>query len=132
MRRWVLDLERDIPLQSHDGEKQAGDLRVCALHLEDIVPYTMNIRGPGLDKAVGQSLQVPYLVPFSFSVFLVVVSKHRGPGNLSLGHDLCKLGQDGFRVPRRALTVQLITGENNEVRSLGIENFGKESRSEVV
>jgi hypothetical protein len=92
----------------------------------------MNIRGPRLDKTVRQSSHVPYLVHFSLSIFLVVVSKHSGPGNLPLGHDLCKFGQHGFRVPRRALPVQLIAGKDNEVRSLGIENFCKESRGEVV
>jgi hypothetical protein len=92
----------------------------------------VNVRRPGLDKAVGQSLHVSYLVPFSFSIFLIVVSKHRCPGNLPLGHDLCKFGQDRFRVPRRALAIQLIAGKNDEVGSLGIENFRKEGRREVV
>jgi hypothetical protein len=92
----------------------------------------MNIRGPGLDKAVGQSLHVPHLVPFSFSVFLIVVSKHRRSGNLPLGHDLCKFSQDRFRVPRRALAIQLIAGKNDEVGSLGIENFRKEGLRDVV
>ena len=90
---------------SHTMVKASGgDLRVCAHHLEDIVPYTMNIRGPGLDEAGGQSLHVPYLVPFSFSISLVVAFKHRRPGNLPLVHDLCKFGQDRFCIPRRALT----------------------------
>ena len=78
---------------SHTMVKASGgDLRVCAHHLEDIVAYAMNIRGPGLGEAVGQSLHVPYLVPFSFSVSLVVVFKHRRPGNLPLVHDLYKFG----------------------------------------
>ena len=108
------------------------DLRVCALYLEDIITYTVDVGRPGLDKAVGQSLHVPYLVPFSFSVFLIVVSEHRGPGDLPLGHDLCEFCQDRFRVPRRALTIQLVAGENDEVRSLGIENFREKGRGEVV
>ena len=61
-----------------------------------------------------------------------MVSKHSGPGDLPLGHDLGKFGQHGFRVPCRALPIQLIAGKNNEVRSLGIDNFCKESRGEVV
>jgi len=57
-----------------------GDLRVCTLYLEDVIPYTVNIRRSGLNKAIGQALHVPYLVSFSFSIFLVVVPEHRGPG----------------------------------------------------
>jgi len=109
-----------------------GDLRVCALYLEDVISYTVYIRGPGLDKAIGQSLHVPYLVSFSFSIFLIMVSKHRGPGNLPLGHDLRKFGQNGFCIPRCALAVQLITGKDNEVRSLGIKDFRKEGRGEII
>ena len=90
---------------SHTMVKASGrDLRVCAHHLEDIVPYTMNICGPSLDEAVRQSLHVPHLVPFSFSVSLVVVFKHRRPGNLPLSHDLCKFGQDRFCILQCALT----------------------------
>jgi len=99
------------------------DLLVCALYLEDIIPYTVDVRGPGLDKAVRQSLYIPYLVPFNFSFFLFV------SGNLPLGQDPCESCQDGFCVPRRALTIQLIAGENNGVRSLGIEGG---SQGEVV
>ena len=108
-----------------------GDLRVCAHHLEDIVPYTMNTREPGLDKAVGQFLHLLHFVPFGFSVFLVV-SKLRRPGNLPLGHDACKFLRDRFCIPRRALTIQLIACENNEIRSLIIENFHEEGRRKVV
>ena len=78
-----------------DGE----DSRVCALDLEHIVSYTVNIRGPCLDKAVGQPLHVPYLVPFSIPIFLIVVSEHCGPGDLPLGDNLRKFSQDGFCVP---------------------------------
>ena len=52
------------------------DLRVCALYFENIISHTVNIRRPGLNKAVGQSLHVPNLVPFGISVFLVVVSEY--------------------------------------------------------
>ena len=72
--------------------KNGGDSRVCTLHFENIVSYTVDICGPGLDKAVWQSLHIPNLVPFGVSVFLVMVTKHRGPGNLPLGYDLRKLG----------------------------------------
>ena len=92
----------------------------------------MNIRRAGLDKTVRQPLQVPNLVPFSIPVFLVVVSEHRGPGDLSLGHDLREFGQDGFRIPRRALAIQLVASEDNKIRLLSIKNFRKEGRSEVV
>ena len=61
-----------------------------------------------------------------------MVSKHSSPRDLPLGHDLRKFGQHGFRVPRRALSVQLITSKDNEIGSLGIENFCKESRGKVV
>ena len=84
-----------MPRRNTDG----GDSRVRTLHFENIVSYTVDICGPGLDKAVWQSLHIPNLVPFGVSVFLVVVTKHRGPWNLPLGYDLRKLGQDGFRVP---------------------------------
>ena len=81
------------------GEKSGGNLRICAFYLEDIISYTMNVCRPGLDKTVWQSLHVPQLLPPTISVFIVVVSKHRGPGNLPLGNDFCEFGQDGFRVP---------------------------------
>ena len=70
------------------------DLWVYALYLQDIITYTVDVSRPGSDEAVGQASHVPYLVPFSFSIFLVIISKHQGPGNLSLGYDPCGFGQD--------------------------------------
>jgi len=92
----------------------------------------VNILRTGLDETVGQPSHVPHLIPLSVSVFLVVVSKHGGPGKLPLGHNLCEFGQDRLRVPRRSLAIQLIAGEDNKIRSFGIENFRKESRGKVV
>ena len=52
------------------------NLRVCALYFENVNSHTVNIRRPGLDGTVGQSLHVPNLVPFGISIFLVVVSEY--------------------------------------------------------
>jgi hypothetical protein len=125
-----LDLKRDILLQSQRWGASGGDLRVCALYPEDIIPYTINICGPCLEKVVGQSLHITYSVPFSFSVFLIVVSKHSR--DFPLGHGPCEFNRDRFRVPRRALTIQLTAGENDKIGSFGIENFRKEGQREVV
>ena len=116
---------RHFPFSTQRWKASGGDLQVCALYLEDVIPYTVDVRGPGLDEAVGQFPRVPYLVPFSFSVFLVAVSTYWGPGNLPLGHDPRESGQDGSRVLRHALTIQSIAGGDDGVGLLGIGNFAR-------
>lgn len=65
-----------LPFNHTTMEKKWRDLRVCALHLENIVSYTVDICRPGLDKTVWQRLHVPNLVSFGISIFLVVDSEH--------------------------------------------------------
>lgn len=49
------------------GASGGRDLRVYALHIRDMVPYTVGVRESRLDKAVGQSLRAPSLLVSSSS-----------------------------------------------------------------
>lgn len=84
-------------------------VRICALHLEHVVPGAMNILRPLLHHTVRQALHVlDLLFTGRIPVLIIMVSEHRSPWDPTLCDRLRKLSEYRSRVPGGALPVQLI------------------------
>ena len=63
---------------------------------------------------------------------VVVVAEDGCPRYAPLDDLASELGKNAFRVPTRALSVELIAGENDEVGFLRVEHAGDEGRRQIV
>ena len=108
------------------------DLRVRTLNLQNIVAHAVDVLRTLLYQTVRETLHVLDLSLPRHTILVVVVAEHSCPWDATLGHGLGKLGQYRTCVPCRALTVELITGENNHVGFLYVEDMPQKSIREVV
>ena len=113
----------EVPLRvrARVEEVHGEEVRLACIRaegLENVVSYPMHILRPTLDHAIWQCLHHLHLLFFIRSVLLVVVTVHRSPWYVPVRHSPRKLGQHALRIPGRALPVQLVAGEDDEVRPL--------------